>query len=137
MGWEGVLPDGTVKIIEQRHLVPNLKAGNYYKAIDETTTAFTQAAAGEYKADPNQSPQDGGGMSLGLFVPIIIIGLLFFMRLFRRRGGRGGGLMSAIPFLLFNSGGSSRGSNFGGGGGGGGFNFGGGDFGGGGAGGSW
>jgi len=137
-GMEGVLPDATVKIIEQRHLVPNLKAKKYYEAIDETTTALIQAAAGEYKADPNQNAQQGeGGMSLGLLIPIILIGLLFIFRLFRNRGGRGGGIMSAIPFLLFNGGGSSGGSNFGGGGGGGGFNFGGGDFGGGGAGGSW
>jgi len=136
-GLEGSIPDGTLRIIEQRHLVPNLKTKNYFKAIDETTNALAQAAAGEFKADPNQNANQGGGMSLGLLIPIILIGLLFVFRLFRNRGGRGGGIMSAIPFLLFNGGGSSGGSNFGGGGGGGGFNFGGGDFGGGGAGGSW
>ena len=134
-GMEGALPDATVKIIEQRFLVPNLKTKNYYQAIDQTTNAFIKAAAGEFKGGPGpqdevaHSPRSGLYFILGIFI------LLFILRLFRRRGSRGGGFMGGIPFIFFNGGGSSGGSNFGGGGGG--FNFGGGDFGGGGAGGSW
>jgi len=44
-GLEGALPDITLKQIIENEMVPNLKAGNYYRAMDEATSALIRAAA--------------------------------------------------------------------------------------------
>jgi uncharacterized protein len=134
-GLEGGLPDGTVKLIEERYIKPNFRQNQYYQGISQTMNAYAQAVGGEFKAD---APADEGGGN-GILIFIFILFLLFIIfRMFRgRRGGGGGGYYRGgggfIPFVTFSGGGSSGGSGFGGGG----FNFGGGDFGGGGAGGDW
>ncbi|ULQ52862.1 TPM domain-containing protein [Flavihumibacter fluvii] len=146
-GLEGALPDIILKQIVESEMVPNLKAGNYYRAVDEATSALIRAAAGEYKAPAGYNKRGKQkGIPAGLIFFIIILVIVIMSR---RGGGGGGGMMSRRGFRGWNSGppiiffpggggGSSGGGGWSGGGGGGGFGgFGGGGFGGGGAGGNW
>jgi uncharacterized protein len=143
-GLEGAIPDITAGHIVDRFLVPNLGAGEFYKAFDLTTTALMQAAAGEYRAPAGyRSRGRSGGISPGK----LILGLIIFfviLSMFGGGGGRGGGYTSRRGYrgfggpIFFPTGGGWGGGGGGFGGGGGGFGgFGGGDFGGGGAGGRW
>lgn len=147
-GLEGALPDITLKQIIENEMVPNLKAGNYYRAMDEATSALIRAAAGEYKAPAGYNKRGNQkGIPAGLIFFIIILVIVIMSR---RGGGGGGGMMSRRGFRGWNNGppiiffpggsggGGGGGGGWSGGGGGGGFGgFGGGSFGGGGAGGSW
>lgn len=135
-GMEGVLPDILAKQIIDQRMIPYFKQEDYYRGFDNAVDAIIQAAAGEYKADPNAKKT--GRPSVGT---IIILAIIFFIiiGLFSGGGGGGGSYMSrkgskdflgGLPWFLLGSmlGGSGRdGGGFGGGGGGG---FGGGGFGG-------
>lgn len=143
-GLEGAIPDITAGHITDEFLIPNLAAGNYYRAFDEATDALIKAAEGEYKAPPGyrgrgQKPK--GGLT---GIVIVLVVLFLVISFFGGRGG-GGGYVSRRGYRGFGGGpvifpGSFGGGSGGGwsGGGGGGFGgFGGGSFGGGGAGGKW
>jgi uncharacterized protein len=156
-GLEPTLTDATASYIYNEILVPGLRQGDFYGALDQTTDAIIKATAGEFKAEPK--PKGRGRDTGGAFIYVIIFfALLIFVRsLFgtgsRRtlvgKGGSTSGCMGGIMQGLFWSsifnnrgggwGGGSSSGGFGGfgGGGGGGFSGGGGSFGGGGAGGSW
>lgn len=129
-GLEGAIPDVTAKSIVENELIPNLKAGNFYRALDETTDALIKAAAGEYKAPTNYGSKKKKGINYGtiIFILILIIAAL-------SGGGKGGGTyVSRGGWTGWSGGGGgwsggSSGGGFGG--------FGGGSFGGGGAGGKW
>ncbi|KIC90683.1 TPM domain-containing protein [Flavihumibacter solisilvae] len=145
-GLEGAIPDITAKQIIETEMVPNLRAGNYYRALDEATSAIIKAAAGEYKAPEGYGKRDKQkSMPVGLIIMILVV---IFIIARRGGGGRGGGGMmsrrgyrgwnSGPPIIFFPGGSGGGGGWSGGGGGGGGFGgFGGGSFGGGGAGGDW
>ncbi len=142
-GLEGAIPDITAKQIIENDIIPNFKANDIYRGLDEGTDDLMKAAAGEYKAPEGYSQRNkgsGGKKVLPGFIIFIII-MIIISRI--NRGG--GGMMSRrgyrswgnnIPPIWFGGGG---GGGFGGGGSsGGGFGgFGGGSFGGGGSGGSW
>lgn len=143
-GLEGALPDITLKQIIENEMVPNLRSGNYYRAVDEASNAIIRAAAGEYKAPEGYNKRgEGSPIPVGLIILVVVI----FIIIMSRRGGGGGGMMSrrgyrgwnAGPPIIFPGGwGGGGGGGWSGGGGGGGFGgFGGGSFGGGGAGGDW
>lgn len=143
-GLEGAIPDATANTILNAELIPNLKAGDFYTAFDQTTNALIQAAAGEYKAPPGYGKRGKGGSGIGKIILGIII-LVFVLSAFGG-GNRGGGYTSRRgyrgfggPFIFPTGGwGSGGGGGWSGGGGSGGFGgFGGGSFGGGGAGGNW
>lgn len=132
-GLEGAIPDLTCRQIEENELLPDLKAGNYYAALDKTTDALMAIAKGEYNSEQYgaKHQRSGGRSRTGLILIIIIIFIIISIR--RGGGGRGrGGLSMGSGFLLGSMLGGRGG--FGGGGFGG---FGGGGFGGGGAGGKW
>lgn len=154
-GMEGVLPDILAKQIIDERMVPFFKNNDYYAGFNNAVDAIIQAAAGEYKADPNAKKDNNA--TAGKIIPLIII-FLVIVFLFSGRGGGGGGgsymsrkgsrsfLGGALPWFLLGNilgGGGRGGGGFGGGGGGfggggGGFGgFGGGSGGGGGAGGGW
>lgn len=133
-GLEGAIPDLTCRQIEERELVPRLKEGQYFAALDQTTTVLMQLAKGEinkqnYQQRSKESP-----------IPFFL-GLLFFIAIViiaMKNRGRGGGFTMGSGggfggFGGFSGGGFGGGSSSGGGFGG----FGGGSFGGGGSGGSW
>jgi uncharacterized protein len=153
-GMEGVLPDILAKQIIDDRMIPFFKNGDYYRGLDNAVDAIIQAAAGEYKADPNAGKKNK--VTAGKIIPLVIIFLVIIF-LFSGGGGGGGSYMSrkgsrsflgnALPWFLLGNmmgGGGRRGGGFGGGGfggggfGGGGFGgFGGGSGGGGGASGGW
>lgn len=140
-GLEGAIPDITSKQIIENDIIPNFKANDIYRGLNEGTDDLMRAAAGEYKAIAgySKSGKKDGGSILGAFI-IFIITMIIIAR--NNRGG--GGMMSrrgyrswgnAIPPVWFGGSGFGGGGSSGGGGGFGG--FGGGSFGGGGSGGSW
>jgi len=150
-GLEGAVPDAIAKRIIENEIVPNFRAGNYYRGFDEATDAIFKAAAGEYKAPEGYDQRGehegrGRGSSIISIIVIIIVIIVIFSS--RGGGGGGGGMMSRRgyrgwgPPIWFPTGGGGWSGGGGGGGwsggGGGGFGgFGGGSGGGGGASGSW
>lgn len=145
-GMEGAVPDITANTIIEHDIVPNFRAGNYYRGFDAATNSIFQAAAGEYQAPEGYTKRGrrGGGLSFGkLIVAFIILWVILGMF---GGGNRGGGFMSRRGYRGFGGpviipGGLGGGWGTGGGGGwsgGGGFGgFGGGGGGGGGASGNW
>lgn len=142
-GLEGAIPDITAKTIIENDIIPNFKANDIYRGLDEGTNDLMRAAAGEYKAPEGYSDRGrkgrGGGSAVGAIIIFIII-MIIISRI--NRGG--GGMMSrrgwsnSVPPIWFGGGGGSSSGWGGGGSSGGGFGgFGGGSFGGGGAGGNW
>ncbi|MFZ9214274.1 MAG: TPM domain-containing protein [Sediminibacterium sp.] len=140
-GLEGAIPDITASDIYNNLIVPAFKEQNYYRGLDDATTALSKAAVGEYKIK-KEKKRKSKGKPLFTF-----LGMLIFILLVVAGGsGRGGGgSMSRRGYsdvatgMLLGSllgGGRSSGGGFGGGGGGFG-GFGGGSSGGGGAGGGW
>jgi uncharacterized protein len=128
-GMESTVSDITAKQIVDYDIVPNFKANDYYRGLDNGTTAIMKAAAGKYKAPENYRKDKG--MSFKTMMLIIFI-IFILITVLSSGGGRNGGMMSRrgySPWIgptWINTGG---GGGFGG--------FGGGSFGGGGAGGDW
>lgn len=142
-GVEHKLIAATTGQIIDNYIVPEFKAGSYYKGLDQGADAIFQVLKGTYKGE-RKKDKDGGGSAIPFFVIMFIIILIIISK--RRGGGSGGrgggiGLGEAILLSSLGRGGSSwggsSGGGFGGGGGGFGGGFGGGGFSGGGAGGSW
>jgi uncharacterized protein len=136
-GLEGAVSDYTAKSIIDNDLLPNFKAGNYYRGIEEAIDAIILASAGRYEA-----PQGyGKGNSFKLWkVFLVIILIIVFGIIGGSRGGGGGGYVSRRGYRGFwgpTIGGGGFGGFSGGGGGGGFGGFGGGSGGGGGASGGW
>ena len=153
-GLEGAVPDVIAYRIIENEVKPAFRQGDYFKGIDDGTSAIISYTKGEYKADPKDSySTEGGG---GVPIIFIIIVIIIVISLISKSGGGGkngggrvmGGRGSSDLFwwTLLNSlgggrggdnGGGGFGGGFGGGGGGGFGGFGGGGFGGGGASGRW
>jgi uncharacterized protein len=140
-GLEGAIPDITAKKIINNDIIPNFKANDIYRGLDEGTNDIISAAKGEYRAPEGyRNRGEGGGMPVWLIILIVVI-VLIILSNSNRRGG--GGMMSRRGYRRWNNtppiwfpsggggwgGGGSSGGGFGG--------FGGGSFGGGGAGGDW
>jgi len=144
-GLEGAIPDITAKQIIENDIVPNFKANDIYRGLDEGTSDLMRAAAGEYKPPAGYGSRKRGKSGGNIWVAIIIF--IIIMVILSNINRRGGGMMSrrgyrkwnnTPPIWWFPSGGSGGGGGGWSGSGGGGFGgFGGGSFGGGGAGGSW
>jgi uncharacterized protein len=149
-GLEGVIPDLTCAQIVDNEILPEFRAGNYYKGLDKATSTLMSLASGEFPADQYGKSKEG---DLGGLTPFIIFIIFLILLMFIRSNGGSNqkhisrkGLPLWMLLTMMNSGrnshsgswgGFSGGGGFGGGGGGGFGGFGGGSFGGGGAGGSW
>jgi uncharacterized protein len=131
-GLEGVIPDAVCRDIEDNELVPNLKDGKFYDALDQTTDVLMSLAKGEYNSK-TYSKKHNGNVSLVKIIIIIIVIIVFLISSFKRGGGNG--YTMGAGGIFFGGGGFGGGGSSSGGGGFGG--FGGGGFGGGGSGGSW
>lgn len=151
-GAEGFLPDAMAKRVIDNIISPAFRQGDFYKGLNDATSAIMEMGRGEYDAPP---PEAGGkkkakGGTPAIFIILVLIVLIIiFSRMGggdgddddggyyrggrydekRRRRRRGGGGWIFFP-------GGFGGGGFGGGDGGFG-GFGGGGFGGGGAGGDW
>ena len=135
-GLEAVIPDATAKQITDKELIPLLKKGEYFSALNNTTDVIMALAKGEFNSD-EYGAKNAKEKENPIYAIIVIIVIVLIFLINNKRGG-GGGMMSG--FLLGSMFGrmGGGGGGFGGGDSGGGFGgFGGGGFGGGGAGGDW
>jgi uncharacterized protein len=148
-GVEDRLTAGIGGEITRNIIIPEFKAGSYYKGLDKGTDALIDVFKGKYKGERKQIKGKEKGFPIMPFIVIIIVILVLISR---NKGGGGGnsgnrgGGPSLLDVLILsslgrNSGGGgfggSSGGGFGGGGGGFGGGFGGGGFSGGGSGGDW
>ena len=145
-GLEQYLSAGITGEIVRNIILPEFKAGSYYKGLDQGTTAIFEVIKGTYKGKRVEKKNESPFPFLIFFVILIIIIIL----LSKNKGGGNNGTgkfggPDILDMIILSSmgrgsggfgGGSSEGG-FGGGGGGFGGGFGGGGFSGGGAGGSW
>jgi uncharacterized protein len=136
-GLEGVINDGTAGAIIRQIMTPAFKEGNYYKGIDEATTALMKLTTGEFTNDDFKEDKKFSWIFMILFIMFIM-----FISGLRRRGNSNysgkGHTATGWPIFWGGLGGGGMGSSGGGSFGGGGFGgFGGGSFGGGGASGGW
>lgn len=145
-GLEDRLTAGLGGEIIRKIIVPEFKAGDYYKGLDKGTDAIIDVFKGKYKGTRKQDK--GQDFPILLFVAIIVILIILFARNKKGGGNSGnsggfGGGPNLLDIILLSSlgrsGGGSFGGSSGGGFGGGGFGggFGGGGFSGGGSSGSW
>jgi uncharacterized protein len=147
-GLEDRLTAGIGGEITRNIIIPEFKAGSYYKGLDKGTNALFDVFKGKYKGERKKTDK-GSKFPFG---PLLIIVIVIIALASRNKGGgggnsgnRGGGGPSLLDVIILSSlgrggggggfGGGSSGGGFGGGGFGGG--FGGGGFSGGGSGGSW
>jgi uncharacterized protein len=146
-GLEDKLTAGIGGEITRNIIIPEFKAGSYYKGLDKGADALFDVFKGKYKGERKQNKNKNFPI-----LPIIIIVVIVLVLASRNKKGGGGnsgnsgGGPSLLDVILLsslgrNSGGGgfggSSGGGFGGGGGGFGGGFGGGGFSGGGSGGSW
>ncbi|MBN9292765.1 MAG: TPM domain-containing protein [Flavobacteriia bacterium] len=139
-GLEGAIPDLAVKRVQESELLPYLKSGNYYEALDRTTNVLMALAKGEIdsKEYAKKSNEDeDAGIVLLIFFGIIAFFIWLAIKNKNQRPPRGGSgwgsfIGSGLGAILGSGGGYGSSGSSGGFGG-----FGGGSFGGGGAGGKW
>jgi uncharacterized protein len=143
-GLEDRLTAGIGGEITRKIIIPEFKAGSYYRGLDKGADALFDVFKGKYKGERKKSKEKGFPI-----LPIIIIVIIVLILASKNKnnggnsGNSGGGGPSFMDILILSSlGGSRGGGGFGGGssgGGGGGFGggFGGGGFSGGGSGGGW
>jgi uncharacterized protein len=144
-GLEDRLTAGIGGEIIRNIIVPEFKAGSYYKGLDKGADALFDVFKGKYKGSRKQAAE---GQDFPFFIFIIIIAIVIFL-ISRNKGGggnsgnHGGGGPSLLDVIILSNLGRSGGGGFGGfgggssGGGGFGGGFGGGGFSGGGSSGSW
>jgi len=146
-GLEDRLTAGIGGEISRNIMIPEFKAGSYYRGLDKGADAIFDVFKGKYKGERKQNKTKN--FPILPFIVIVVIVLILLSR--NKRGGGGnsgnnsGGGPSLMDVILLSSlgrssggfGGGSSGGGFGGGGGGFGGGFGGGGFSGGGSGGSW
>ena len=144
-GLEPYLTDFTSKQIIENDILPEFKAGSYFKGLVAGSNAIIQVLNGTYEGKGGRSNGNRSRKkNFGKFLVLIIFIIIYLSR--NSRGGGGGGGYRTGPFWWGMGSGYTMGSmgrSSGGFGGGGGFSsggfggFGGGGFGGGGASGSW
>ncbi|UPT71548.1 MAG: TPM domain-containing protein [Flavobacterium sp. JAD_PAG50586_2] len=140
-GLEDRLTAGIGGEIIRNIIIPEFKAGSYYKGLDKGADALFDVFKGKYKGE-RKKDKKGGKFPFVPIIVIIIVIIIIASKNKNNRGNSGGGGMGLAEIILLSSlGRSSGGGGFGGGssGGGGGFGggFGGGGFSGGGSSGSW
>ncbi len=150
-GVEEKLTDFTSKTIIDQIITPQFKKGNFYRGLDNGTTAIIQTLNGTFKGSSKQRDAE---LPIGQIIFLIIIFIIIIKSFSKNnrgnngrgnRGNRSNGSSLLDIIILSNMGrggfgGNSSSGGFGGGGFGGGFGgggFGGGGFGGGGASGGW
>lgn len=131
-GLEGALPDAYAKRIINNDIIPAFKEGRFYDGINKGIDSIINYLKGEYKAEEDTEED-------AIWMPFLIILLIFIVISILNKRNRGGGLSGGMPYTTYTNWGPSSGSwgggssssdsDFGG--------FGGGDFGGGGAGGDY
>lgn len=143
-GLEDRLTAGIGGEITRNIIIPEFKAGSYYKGLDKGTDAIIDVFKGKYKGERKQTK--GKDFPILPFIVIVVILLILISR--NKKGGgnsgnSGGGGPSLLDVIILSNLGRGSGGGFGGSSGGGfsgggfGGGFGGGGFSGGGSGGNW
>ena len=146
-GLEDRLTAGIGGEITRNIIIPEFKAGSYYKGLDKGTDALFDVFKGKYKGERKQTKEKKLPILPIIIIVFIIIAIISKNKKDGGNSGNSGGGPSLLDVILLSSlgrnsggggfGGGSSGGGFGGGGGGFGGGFGGGGFSGGGSGGSW
>ena len=144
-GVEDRLPAGIIGELTRNVIIPEFKAGSYYKGLDKGTDAIFEVLKGKYKGSRKQNSGESNPGGLIFFVIIVVVLVIMISKNKNNRNGgnSGGGGLDLADIIILSSLGRGGGGGFGGfgggssGGGGFGGGFGGGGFSGGGAGGSW
>lgn len=146
-GLEDRLTAGIGGEITRNTIIPEFKAGSYYKGLDKGVDALFDVFKGKYKGERKQIKDKKLPIVPIIIIVFIIIALISKNKNNGGNSGNSGGGPSLLDVILLSSlgrnsggggfGGGSSGGGFGGGGGGFGGGFGGGGFSGGGSGGSW
>ena len=138
-GLEGAIPDLATKRIMDRDMLPDMKAGNYYAAVDKGSDVLMKLAKGEINAkDYSGSASDDWITWLTEHPLLFIIIILIIVFILKAISGGGGGGYTYSRGGGYWGGGFGGGSSWGGSSGGGGWGgFGGGSFGGGGSSSKW
>jgi uncharacterized protein len=134
-GLEDRLTAGIGGEITRNIIIPEFKAGSYYRGLDKGTDALFEVFSGKYKGERQKENKEKGFP----FLPLIIIIVIILILVSKNKGGGSGGNsgnsggrgIGLLDVILLSSLGSGRGGGFGGGSSGGGFGGGGGGFGGG------
>lgn len=147
-GLEPFLTAGIIGELTRNIIIPEFKAGSYYKGLDKGTSAIFEVIKGTFKGTRAEKKKKNNSFPFVPFIIIIVFLIFLFFRNKKGGGNNGTGSFGGSDILemiilsnlgrsrgSFGSFGGSSGGGFGGGGFGGG--FGGGGFSGGGAGGSW
>jgi uncharacterized protein len=140
-GLEDRLTAGINGEIIRNVIIPEFKAGSYYRGLDKGADAIFQVFTGKYKGERIEDSDEGSFLPILIFIIVFIIIIIIASKNKNNRGNSGGfGGTDLMDIIILSSLGRSGGGGFGGsssGGGGFGGGFGGGGFSGGGAGGSW
>ena len=142
-GLEGAFPDAVANRVIDEIITPNFRQNQYYKGLNEATTAIRQIISGEFEASPSKTTSSSHNELFEILKVVAFFAFVFFFLFSSRnkRGGSGsrrahslgaGGIFIGTGGHRRSSGGGFSGGGFGGFSGGGGFGSGGG-----GAGGSW
>ena len=122
-GLEDRLTAGIGGEITRNIIIPEFKAGSYYKGLDKGTDALFDVFKGKYKGERVKKTNDKGFPIL----PLIIIVIIILVLLSRNKGGggnsgnRGGGIGPSLLDVIIlsslgrNSGGGGYGGGYGGG----------------------
>lgn len=88
-GLEGALPDAICRRIQNRYMVPALKAGNWDEAVVASVLAITRYVQGDHSLSPAQRTDDDTfSMWAGLFVAMAIVALMIVIARRDRRSRR-------------------------------------------------
>lgn len=105
-GLEGALPDMIASRIIREDMVPHLKRGEVYLALNAAVDRIIRLIDGEPLPPPPQSEPSGSGSGLGNVFPLVLIialvGGAFLRRIFGSFLGAGatGGLAGLFVFLM-------------------------------------
>jgi uncharacterized protein len=104
-GLEGALPDATANRIKDEIMVPLLRQGQYYAAIDAGLAQAMKIIDGE-ALPPPEAQWQGGGSVLPQALPVLFIIFLVLSRIMRAIFGHvggaaaSGGLMAVIAYFF-------------------------------------
>ncbi len=106
-GMEGAVPDASTYTIREKILKPHFKEGEFYKGLDEASTAIFLLAAGEYSAEEldNAFKDQTRALKLGLTLLFVLILFITISIQFRNKGPKAiGRPLSPWEVLILGSG---------------------------------
>ena len=106
-GMEGAIPDASTYTIREKILKPRFREGEFYRGLDEATTAIFLLAAGEYTAEDLDTAfrDQTRGLKVGMALLFFIILIVIISISFRNRGPKAiGRPLSPWEILILGSG---------------------------------